>query len=208
MTMTASSRPAHDLAAPSPDGGEEDQARRPRSGWLPAIYLAVPLFVLFALFLVPMALLALISVGMGINGAESMWSIEAYTSLLTDPLYLEIARTTIIIATSAMVIQLVVGVPLAYIMAFKAGRFEIPMLLGLVVLDELNPVVRIYAWRSMLGRNGAINRGLESIGLIDEPLEFLLYSRFAVTVALVHIFLPYGVLVIYAGLAPLAPSYL
>jgi spermidine/putrescine transport system permease protein len=69
-------------------------------------------------------------------------------------------------------------------------------------------LVRIFAWRTMLGRNGAINRGLESIGLIDEPLDFLLYNRFAVTVALVHIFLPYVVLVLYAGLAPLQPSYL
>ena len=60
----------------------------------------------------------------------------------------------------------------------------------------------------MLGRNGAINRGLEAIGIIDEPLDFLLYNRFAVTIALVHIFLPYVVLVLYAGLAPLQPSYL
>ena len=44
--------------------------------------------------------------------------------------------------------------------------------------------------------------------LIDEPLDFLLYNRFAVTIALVHIFLPYVVLVLYAGLAPLQPSYL
>ena len=63
-----------------------------------------------------------------------------------------------------MVVQLVIGVPFAYIMAFKAGRFEIPLLLGLVVLDELNPVVRIYAWRMLLGRNGIINGALEALG--------------------------------------------
>ena len=72
-------------------------------------------------------------------------SLDAYTSLLTDPLYRKVAITTIIIATSAMLAQLVIGVPLAYVMAFKAGRFEIPLLLGLVVLDELNPVIRVYA---------------------------------------------------------------
>ena len=77
-----------------------------------------------------------------------------YTALFTDPLYREVAVTTIFIATIAMVAQLVVGVPLAYVMAFKAGRFELPLLLGLVVLDGLNPVVRIYAWRMLLGRNG------------------------------------------------------
>jgi spermidine/putrescine transport system permease protein len=205
MTMTASSRPAHDLATPEPDGGE-DQARRPRSGWLPAAYLAVPLFVLFALFLVPMALLALISVGLGINGAESMWSIEAYTSLLTDPLYLEIARTTVIIATSAMVIQLVVGIPLAYIMAFKAGRFEIPMLLGLVVLDELNPVVRIYAWRMLLGRNGILNGALESLGIIDQPIDALLFNKAAVIVVLSTGWITYTIIPLYASMKAIDPK--
>ena len=100
--------------------GQPDVARRPRARWLPAAYLTVPMMILLLLFVLPMALLALISVGKGINGAESVWSFDAYTSLLTDDLYLSIAKTTIIIATSAMLVQLVIGVPLAYVMAFKA----------------------------------------------------------------------------------------
>ena len=67
-------------------------------------------------------------------------------------------------------------------------------------------LVRIYAWRTILGENGLLNSGLERLGLIDEPLGFLLYSRFSVTVALVHIYLPYVVLVLYAGFGPLAPA--
>ena len=69
-------------------------------------------------------------------------------------------------------------------------------------------LVRIYAWRTILGENGLLNSGLERLGLIDEPLGFLLYSRFAVTVALVHIFLPYVVLVLFAGFRPIAPGLL
>ena len=65
-------------------------------------------------------------------------------------------------------------------------------------------LVRIYAWRTVLGSRGLINSALERIGLIDEPLGFLLYSRFAVDRGLVHIFLPYVVLVLYAGMGPLA----
>ncbi len=168
MSLTDLTPAGYDLA-PTPLGDEGRRPRRPGTRWLPAAYLTTPMFVLLALFVTPMAVLALISVGMGINGAESVWSLDSYTSLLTDPLYLSVARTTVIIATSAMLIQLVVGVPLAYVMAFKAGRFEIPLLLGLVVLDELNPVVRIYAWRMLLGRNGIINGALDSLGIIDQP---------------------------------------
>ena len=69
-------------------------------------------------------------------------------------------------------------------------------------------LVRIYAWRSILGQSGLINSGLLRLGVIDHPLGFLLYNQFSVTVALVHIFLPYVVLVLYAGFAPLAPALL
>jgi spermidine/putrescine transport system permease protein len=180
--------------------GVAPRGRQPRRGWLPAAYLTVPLLVLLGLFVLPMTILALISVGMGINGADSIWSIAAYTSLLTDPLYLEIAKTTVIIATSAMLIQLVVGVPLAYVMAFKAGRFEIPLLLGLVVLDELNPVVRIYAWRMLLGRNGILNGALEAVGLIDQPIDALLFNKLAVIVVLSTGWITYTVIPIYASM--------
>ena len=201
--MTLTSVPQAELAVTTrPD---VDSARRPRARWLPAAYLTVPMLVLLCLFVVPMAVLALISVGMGINGAESMWSVDAYTSLLTDPLYLSIAQTTIIIATSAMLIQLVIGVPLAYVMAFKAGRFEIPMLLGLVVLDELNPVVRIYAWRMLLGRNGIINGFLEQVGLIDQPIDALLFNKFAVIVVLSTGWITYTIIPLYAAMKAIDP---
>lgn len=205
MTVTASPSAPGGLE-PDLIANSEDQARRPRSGWLPAAYLTVPLFVLLALFVLPMTILALISVGMGINGAESMWSIGAYTSLLTDPLYLEIAKTTVIIATTAMVIQLVVGVPLAYVMAFKAGRFEIPLLLGLVILDELNPVVRIYAWRMLLGRNGILNGALEAVGIIDEPIDALLFNKAAVIVVLSTGWITYTIIPLYASMKAIDPK--
>lgn len=204
MTFTTATQ-ASDLVSDAIAGTDHPE-RRTRAGWLPAAYLTVPLLVLLALFVVPMALLALISVGMGINGAESIWSIEAYTSLLTDPVYLEIAKTTVIIATSAMLIQLVVGVPLAYIMAFKAGRFEIPLLLGLVVLDELNPVVRIYAWRMLLGRNGILNGALETLGIIDAPIDALLFNKLAVIVVLSTGWITYTIIPLYASMKAIDPK--
>ena len=66
----------------------------------------------------------------------------------------------------------------------------------------------MYAWRTILGENGLLNSGLRELGLIDGSLGFLLFNRFAVTVALVHIFLPYVVLVLYAGFRPISPALL
>ena len=90
-----------------------------------------------------------------------------FTDVISDPLYREVAWTTFEIATIAMLVQLIVAVPLAYVIAFKAGRWQVPMLLFLVLADELNPMVRIYAWRMLLGREGLINDGLMRIGIID-----------------------------------------
>ena len=61
------------------------------------------------------------------------------------------------IATTSMVVMLLIAIPLAYHMAFKARRWEILMLLALVLADELAPVVKIYAWQTILGRNGILN---------------------------------------------------
>jgi spermidine/putrescine transport system permease protein len=186
------------LGADPPDAPR--RGSKPGGRWLPTTYLTVPMLVLVVLFLVPMLILLLISFGMGIGRQSSVWSIDAYTSLLTDPLYRHVAITTIVIATSAMVIQLLVGVPLAYIMAFRAGRFEVPLLLGLVVLDELNPVVRVYAWRMLLGRNGIINGALESLGIIDHPIDALLFNQYAVIVVLSTGWITYTVIPLYASM--------
>jgi ABC-type spermidine/putrescine transport system permease subunit I len=191
-----------------PSGPEADgttRARRSRAGgagrrWLPAAYLTAPMAVLIVLFLIPMVILFLISVGLGIANQENVWTFDHYTELFHDPLYWHVAKTTIVIATSAMVAQLVVGVPLAYVMAFKAGRWELPMVLGLVVLDGLNPVVRIYAWRILLGRNGIINGSLEWAGIIDKPIDALLFNNFAVIVVLSTSWITYTVIPIYASM--------
>lgn len=177
-----------------------------RRGWLPAIYLSVPMTVLLVLVLVPMGILLLISLGMAVGRGESIWSLDAYASILTGALYRKIAITTVIIATSAMVAQLVIGVPLAYVMAFKAGRFEVPLLLGLVVLDELNPVVRVYAWRMLLGRNGIINKFLEWVGLIDHPIDALLFNQGTVVVVLSTGWITYTVIPLYAAMKAINPT--
>jgi len=167
---------------------------------LPFAYLGIPMLILVVLFLVPMVILFLISVGLGIGYTDTVWSFDTYTALFRDPLYREVALTTIYIATAAMIAQLVVGVPLAYVMAFKAGRFELPLVLGLVVLDGLNPVVRIYAWRMLLGREGIINSFLEWVGIIDEPLDALLFNEAAVIVVLSTSWITYTVIPIYASM--------
>lgn len=166
----------------------------------PLAFMTLPTAVLVLLFLIPMGILVYFSFQHGDLTGQSGFTFSNFTDILTESLYREIALTTLEIATIAMVAQLIVGIPLAYVLAYKAGRFELPLLLALVLADELNPMVRIYAWRMLLGREGLINEALTSIGLIDAPIDALLFNKFSVIVVLSTSYLTYTVIPIYASM--------
>jgi spermidine/putrescine transport system permease protein len=134
------------------------------------------------------------------------WTAEAYRTVFETDVNRTLARNSVIIGVFAAAISVAVALPIAYWLRYGAGRFRLLVLFLIVGSMFASYLVRIYAWRSILGTNGLLNSGLQSLGLIDEPIGFLLYSRFAVTVALVHIFLPYVVLVLYAGFSPVPAS--
>jgi spermidine/putrescine transport system permease protein len=166
----------------------------------PFAFMSLPTAVLAVLFLIPMGILVYFSFQYGDLTGQSGFTFSNFTDTLTDPLYREIALATFEIATIAMIAQLIVGIPLAYVLAYKAGRFELPLLLALVLADELNPMVRIYAWRMLLGREGLINDALTSLGLINAPIDALLFNKFSVIVVLSTSYLTYTVIPIYASM--------
>jgi len=184
-------------ALPSVAGERPSRLRRVLR---PLAFISLPTAFLVLLFLVPMGILAYFSFEYGDLTGQSGFTVTNFTDILTDPLYRKIALTTFEIATIAMLAQLVVGVPLAYVLAYRAGKFELPLLLALVLADELNPMVKIYAWRMLLGREGLINEALTSIGLIGHPIDALLFNKFAVIVVLSTSYLTYTVIPIYASM--------
>ena len=168
----------------------------------PLAFLGTPTALLLLFFLVPMLVMTGVALDRGLldGGAGFNLTLTNFSDVISDPLYREVALTTFEIATAAMLVQLLVAVPLAYVIAFKAGRWQIPILLFLVLADELNPMVRIYAWRMLLGREGLINDGLMSIGIIHEPIDALLFSPFAVTVVIATSYITYTVIPIYGAM--------
>ena len=186
-------------SASVPAPGVPRRSRR-RSLLRPLAFMSAPMAVLLLFFVAPMVVMLVIALQYGILSGQSGFTLSNFTDVLGDDLYREVALTTVQIATAAMVIQLLLAVPLAYVLAFKAGRWEIPLLLFFVLADELNPMVRIYAWRMLLGREGLINSFLLDIGLIDQPIDALLFSKFAVIVVLSTSYLTYTVIPIYAAM--------
>ena len=119
-----------------------------------------------------------------------------------------LARNSIEIGLLSAIFSVALALPVAYWLRYATGRWRMVVLFLITASMFASYLVRIYAWRTMLGEHGVVNSALESLGIIDQPLGFLIFNRFAVTVALVHIFLPYAVLVLFAGFQPIRPGLL
>ncbi|MDP9296872.1 MAG: ABC transporter permease [Actinomycetota bacterium] len=168
--------------------------------------LSAPLFLLLVFFVIPMAIMVQMSFLKFPPNTSSGYTLTHFTDVLTDPVNLHIAGTTLFIATVAQLVMLAIGIPLAYFMVFKAGKWELPLLLALVLADELNPIVKIYAWETFLGTNGLVNKFLVWSGLVSHPVSWLLFSRFAVIVVLSASYITYTTIPIYAAMKAMDPA--
>lgn len=157
--------------------------------------LFAPVTLLIVLFLAPMLIMVQMSIVRFPPNVASGYTLEHYRTILTDPINLKIWWTTLFIGSTAMGIMLAISMPLAYYMVFKAGKWELFILLALVLADELAPVVKIYAWQSILGREGILNWLIPG-----PPVAWLLFSRFAVIVTLASTYITYTTIPIYAAM--------
>jgi spermidine/putrescine transport system permease protein len=168
-------------------------------------FVAGPPFLLLAAFLVvPLVLIAAFSFrdGSGALGPSDPWmpTFAQYAEALGTPAFLR--RLGLSIATAALVAGLatVLAYPVAYFLTFRAGR-RAPLYLTLLLIPfAVSYLLRVMAWKVMLGPEGGINSLLSSVGLTEEPLQLLLYSRPAVIVTLVYIWIPFAALPIYAAM--------
>ncbi|HZD92384.1 MAG TPA: ABC transporter permease [Pseudolabrys sp.] len=86
-------------------------------------------------------------------------------------------------------VTLVLGFTLAYFLAFHIRTLTMQLVLALICIIPFwtSDVIRMISWIPLLGRNGLVNQALMDLGLIRHPVEWLLYSPFAVTIAFVHL---------------------
>jgi spermidine/putrescine transport system permease protein len=163
--------------------------------------LFAPVTLLIVFFLAPMAIMLAMSIVKFPPNLSSGYTTSHYASVLSDPFNLKIAWTTLFIGTTAMAIMLAIALPLAYYMVFRAGKWELFILLSLVLADELAPVVKIYAWQVILGRQGIMNWLIPG-----PPIQWLLFSRFAVIVTLAATYITYTTIPIYASMKAIDPA--
>jgi spermidine/putrescine transport system permease protein len=128
------------------------------------------------------------------------WSLANYRQLFTVDVYWQTLLRSMWIAARVMLFSLLLGYPLAYFLSFYAGAKK-DLFYQLVIIPLwVSYLVRAYAWKTILGSDGVLNTLLQYMHLTKHPLEFLLYSPFAVVLTLTHIYTPFTFLPIYASL--------
>jgi len=183
-------------------------ARRERGRLLVSFAQLVPALIYFLLFYVgPLLVLGYISFLTFTNFrfVEPL-SFDNYAKVLSSETFRILFTRTVVLAFLSAVIAVALAYPFAYIVTFIfPGRTRSLYFLVLVALFG-GYLVRIYAWRTILGVEGVINGTLLTVGVIDEPIRAILNGPFAVVVSLVNFLVPLAVLPIYASMQNVSPG--
>ena len=168
-------------------------------------FLALPPVVwLTLLLLAPMALILVISFRPEAGPIDfgDPWTptLVQYQEILGTPAYLRALGISILMAFIVALTATALAYPIAYFLRFRAGPRAALFLILLLVPAAISFLLRVMAWRLMLGQQGAINSALQHLGLTSEPLDLLIYSRPAVVVTLIYVWIPFAALPIYAAM--------
>jgi spermidine/putrescine transport system permease protein len=176
-------------------------------------FLAVPPFAwLILLFVLPLVVAIAISFrsGLGPINFSSGWhlSLVQYQQVAATPSWLRLLGVSVAMALAIALAASVLAFPIAYFLAFRARAWAPLFLVLLLVPSATSYLLRVMAWKLLLGSNGAINSFLIWIGLIREPIGLLLYSQAAVIITLIYVWIPFAALPIYAALQRIDRSHL
>jgi len=158
--------------------------------------LVVPATIFVAIGLIgPIAILFRYSLNQFIPGQFMVdgLTIENYVKFFTDTFYLNVLWRTVRVAVVCTIACLIMGFPLAYVLARTQSRFK-NLLIMLVVLPLfVGNAVRSAGWMTAFGSKGALNASLMGLGLIDQPIE-IMFTEPAVIIGIIAVNLPFMVL--------------
>lgn len=131
------------------------------------------------------------------DGSGVKFSLDNFRRLM-DPIYVKVFGRSIWLALQSTMLCLLIGYPVAYIIAKKAEHKRGLLIMLFILPMWMNFLLRTYAWLAILGRNGLINNLLTMIGL--NPID-ILYTNSAILLGMVYNFLPFMVLPVYTSLS-------
>ncbi|NNM74186.1 ABC transporter permease [Enterovirga aerilata] len=156
---------------------------------------------LLAFAVAPLAILFAMSFWTSsIFGTTTDLTLDNYRVIADDPIYFQVLLQTLRIALTVTALSLLVGYPMAYFLASLRGPKRGVFLVLLFLPFWSSYVVRTFVWLPMLGRNGLVNAVLLQLGIISEPLDWLLYNEGATHIGLVYVYTLFMTLPLYLSL--------
>ncbi len=132
-----------------------------------------------------------------------------YQEALTDPLYRALMQRSLWIAGMVTLVTVVLAFPVAYFISFHVRPDRKSLWLFLITIPFWTSyLIRVFLWRVILAFDGPVNGSLMGLGLIDEPLSWILYNANAVVITLAHAFAPFAILPIFVSLEKIDRSLL
>lgn len=162
-----------------------------------------PLIWLGAFFVLPVMLMAAFSFRPDMHGELfQLWTptLDQYTSVAATASYWRLLGISTLVAFGIAIAAVLLAYPLAYFLALRAGPRSAFYLVLLLIPFWTSYLLRVMAWKFMLGTDGVVNSFMIYVGLIQEPLAALLYNRTAVIITLVYVWIPFAALPILAAL--------
>ena len=141
-------------------------------------------------------------------GLSDGWTLSQYGAVLGRASYRTLFWRSLAVSGAVTLVTILLAYPMAYFVAFHARRGKFLWLVALTIPFWTSYLLRVFAWKIILGFDGVINSGLMRLGLIDHPLAFLLYNPFSVVVTLAHAWAAFAILPIYVSLEKIDRSLL
>ena len=136
------------------------------------------------------------------------FTLQNYEMFFDKWVYGKLLLRSVWMSATVTLITVLLAYPAAYFLAFKVRRNQLTWLILISLPFLTSYLLRVLAWKIMLGNSGVINSTLIDLGLLEGPLEYLLYSRFAVILTLAHAWAAFAILPIYVSLSKIDRSLL
>ena len=195
--------------APLPKTGRLSRMLQ-KSETLRAYSLLSPTLIIMALgILIPFGILIVMSFWTQIGfGFDLTPTVANYEQAGERPIYGALLRRSLWMSGMATVSTVLVCYPMAYFVAFHVHRNKMMWIVLMTLPFWTSYLLRVFAWKVVLGFDGVINSALLNLGLIEAPLEFLLYSQAAVIITLAHAWAAFAILPMYVSLEKIDRSLL
>jgi len=140
---------------------------------------------------------------------DTTFTLNNYREIAEKPIYGALLQRSLFVSASVTAVTVLLAFPVAYFLSFHVRPDRKSLWLFLITIPFWTSyLIRVFLWKVILGYNGVINTGLINVGLIDEPLTFILYNVNAVIITLAHAFAPFAILPIFVALEKIDRSLL